>query len=357
MTHAAAAAWSRVRRAGAACLLLALTAPGGAGAFDPEAGFFSFDDAPGDFNLMQPPWFKTSLLELDEDLKEAVAKGKDGLIVYFHQPDCAYCKAMQEMNLSKPDLVHYVTTHFDVVALNIFGNEELTDPQGNTLTVKDYAIREGTHFTPSLIFYGPDGREALKLKGYHPPYKMRAALEYVADGHYREMTFREYLDRAAFLDPVAEGELTPDPLFTDPPYALDRSRFPAAEPLLVIFEQPSCHACDVLHSEPLQAPEIRERLRGFEVVQLDMWDDWTPVLTPGGERTTPFQWGRDLELFYAPTLVFFDEGGREVMRVDSVVQFNRLNGVLQYVEEKGYLEEPLYQRWRRAREIEARAGG
>lgn len=340
-------------------LLIALTLSLGTPAadFDPEAAFYSFDDAPGDFNLRSPPWFKASLLDLGEDVKEAVARGKSGLIVYFHQPGCAYCKAMMEVNLSKPDLVHYVTSHFDVVALNIFGNEELTDPQGNTLTVKDYAIREGTHFTPSLIFYGEDGSEALTLKGYHPPYKMRAALEYVADDHYRDMSFRDYLDRAAFLESSPEGELNPDPLFAAPPYALDRSRFPASQPLLVIFEQPNCHACDVLHSEPLQEPEIRDQLEGFEVVQLNMWDDWTPVLTPGGDKTTPFQWGRRLELFYAPTLVFFDEGGREVMRVDSVIQFNRLNGVLQYVLEKGYEQEPLFQRWRRLKRIEEAGEG
>ncbi len=319
----------------------------GHGAEPPHQDPLSFDDTPGDFDLQAPPWFKTSLLEFGHDLKEALDKGKSGLIIYFHQPNCAYCKTMQEVNLSKPDLVHYVTTHFDVIALNIFGSEELTDPRGNTLTVKEYAIREGTHFTPSLIFYGADGRQALKLRGYYPPYKMRAALEYVADGHYRRMSYRDYLARAEILIPVEDDELIPDPLFSGPPYALDRSRFPASEPLLVIFEQPRCHACDILHAEPLQDPGVREKLTGFDVVQLDMWDDDTPVLTPGGRRTTPFQWGRDLELFYTPTLVFFDEGGDEVMRVDSVIQFNRLNGVLEYVQEKGYLEEPLYHRWRR----------
>ncbi|MDZ7753169.1 MAG: thioredoxin fold domain-containing protein [Gammaproteobacteria bacterium] len=321
------------------------------GADDPDQGLLSFDDSPGDFNLQKPPWFKMSLLELGHDLEEALDKGKSGLIIYFHQPECAYCKTMQEVNLSKPDLVHYVTSHFDVIALNIFGDEELTDPQGNTLTVKEYAIRERTHFTPSLIFYGADGSQALKLRGYYPPYKMRAALEYVADGHYQRMSYRDYLARAEILVPIEDDELIPDPLFSDPPYALDRSRFAAPEPLLVIFEQARCHACDVLHAEPLQDARVRDKLEGFEIVQLSMWDDETPVLTPGGHRTTPFQWGRDLELFYTPTLVFFDEHGSEVIRVDSVIQFDRLNNVLDYVLKKGYLEEPLFQRWRRAQQL------
>ena len=69
-------------------------------------------------------------------------------------------------------------------------------------------------------------------------------------------------------------------------------------------------------------------------------------------RLTPREWAERLGLFYAPTLVFFDARGQEIVRIDSVVQFYRLSGVLQYVYEKGYLEEPIFQRWRRKKNLE-----
>lgn len=176
---------------------------------------------------------------------------------------------------------------------------------------------------------------------------MRAALEFVTDDHYRRESFSEYLEKA---DPPLlfdDEDLTVDALCSRPPYALDRWHYAAERPLLVIFEQPDCHACDVFHTEPLQQKVIRQRLDGYEIVQLNVWDDKTPVLTPDGRKLTPKEWAVQLGLFYTPTLVFFDEWGNEVIRIDSVLQFYRLGGVLRYVVEKGYLEEPIYHQWAR----------
>jgi thioredoxin-related protein len=126
---------------------------------------------------------------------------------------------------------------------------------------------------------------------------------------------------------------------------LDRRHFPAQKPLVVFFEHRDCHACDILHTDPLSDGAIQLLIDGFDAVQLDMWSD-TPVLTPDGERLTAIKWAKKLGLFYAPTLVFFDEKGKEIIRVDSVVRLYRLRGVLEYVLSKGYLEAPTYQRWR-----------
>ena len=103
----------------------------------------------------------------------------------------------------------------------------------------------------------------------------------------------------------------------------------------------------MLHTEQLENQLVRERLKAFEVVQLDVWDDKTPVVTPGGKRMTPRQWAHDLGLFYAPTLIMFNEHGKEVSRVDSVIQFFRLANVLRYVADKAYQKYPLFQLWNR----------
>ena len=118
--------------------------------------------------------------------------------------------------------------------------------------------------------------------------------------------------------------------FLPAPHALDRSRWPGQRPLAVFFEQGDCHACDVLHTGPLHQDDISQRFQKWRSCQLDMWSD-TPVLTPAGERTTARQWADRLGLFYTPTLIFFDERGKEILRVDSVVQFYRLRNVVDYV--------------------------
>lgn len=304
-----------------------------------------FDDAPLAEPLEHPAWFKDSFLDLPHDLEEAVAAGKSGIVVYFGQRRCPYCKMLLQNNFGLADIETYTRGHFDVVPIDIWGLREVTDLEGRVLTERDYSVREGTNFTPSLLFYDAKGRLALRLRGYYPPYTLRAALEYVADGHYEREAFNAYLARGDSTLRFEPGDLIEEPFFIPPPQDLDRSQVRGERPLLVFFERGDCHACDVLHTQLVRDRAIRDLFYRFDAVQLDMRTD-TPVITPDGRRTTARQWAQELGLFYAPSLVFFDEGGREILRVDSVVRFFRLRNVLNYVLSKGYLTEPDYQRWR-----------
>jgi len=327
------------------CLPLLFSGGRAAAAVRAADDVYGFDDFPLKEPLEHPAWFKKSLLELPDDLEEAVRAGKKGIIVYFGQKRCAYCQKLMEVNFGLSDIVTYARQHFDVIPLDIWGIQEVTDLAGETLTEREFSLREKTNFTPSLIFYDSEGQEALRLRGYYPPYQFRAALEYVADGHYLKEAFPDYLARGEGSFAFEPGELNEEEFFSAPPFNLDRSRFPSKRPLVVFFEQGDCHACDVLHTEPLREPAIRGLFERFDNVQLDLWSS-TPVVTPDGRRTTARQWARDLGLFYAPSLVFFDENGKEIIRVDSVVRFYRLRNVLNYVTSRGYLTEPNYQRWR-----------
>jgi thioredoxin-related protein len=309
---------------------------------DSEA-VYSFDDTPKEEPLEYPEWFKESFLYLEDDLDAAVEAGKEGLIVYFGQRRCAYCHKLMDVNFALEDIVEYTRRNFDVVPIDIWGVAEVNDLDGTVLTERDFSLKHQTNFTPSMVFYDKDGREALRLRGYYPPYQFRAALEYVVDGHYKRESFRDYLARGENRMVFEPEDLNEEDFFVRPPYNLDR-RFPSQRPLAVFFEQGDCHACDVLHGEALREPAIYRLFEEFDNVQLDMWSD-TPVVTPSGERTTARQWAENLGLFYAPSILFFDEQGREILRVDSVVRFYRLRNVLNYVSTKAYLTES-YQSWR-----------
>ena len=319
-----------------------------AAAIDDAGEFAGFDDQPLAEPLEFPDWFKLSFLDLREDIREAGEAGKAGIIVYFGQKYCAYCKQFLEVDLAREDIRTYTQEHFDVIGIDIHGDREVIDPAGNVTDEARYAVRQQTNFTPSLIFYDTSGTEALRLRGYYPPYRFLAALEYVADRHYRNERYRDFLARAGVPLVFEPGDLSDEPFFMPGPYMLDRSRIPGERPLAVFFEQGNCHACDVLHTGPLSDPEIRELMGRLESVQLSFWAD-TPVVTPAGERTTARRWADKLGLFYTPTLIIFDRDGNEIIRVDSVVQFYRLRNVLKYVLEGGYREYPTFQRWRESR--------
>lgn len=305
----------------------------------------AFDDEPLGDALEMPDWFKVSFLDLPEDLDEAVKNYKHGLILYFGQTHCAYCKAHLENNWGQTDIRNYTQQNFDVIHINVRGQQKVIDLDGNEYSEKELAIKYDTNFTPSLVFIDKEGEIALRLRGYRPPYQFRAALEYVSDSHYQTEPFSEYLARAEPAFSYGKDTLNDNDAFMPPPYALDRTRFPAQRPLLVVFERRNCHACDVLHAGPLSDPRINSLLNQLDVVQLDIQAD-TPVLTPSGEKTTAQKWVKDLQLSYAPTLMFFDARGREIIRIESVVWFYRLRNVLNYVTAGGYRQFPTFQAWR-----------
>jgi thioredoxin-related protein len=304
-----------------------------------------FDDTQLEQELEYPDWFKLSLGDLNDDIAEARASGKFGIMVYYGQDRCAYCEQFFEINLTDDSISHYLQQNFDIIPVDIWGIEEFVDTDGNSYTERELSLRYKTNFTPSLVFYDRQGKPVYRLRGYYPPYQFRAVLNYVVEGFYRVEKLRDYLARAEPELFFTSGELIDRDFYQPPPYNLDRSKNESGKPLAVIFEQGSCHACELLHTGPLSQDEILAEIEQMDVVQLGLFAD-TEVITPSGKNTTAKKWGQELGLFYTPTIIFFSPEGEEIMRVDSVVQFYRLWGVLNYVNRLGYASGLDYQGWR-----------
>lgn len=199
----------------------------------------------GDFPL--PEWFIAS----DGDLQQDLAKSQDkkGLIVYLGQQGCPFCQALMEKNWSaESPLTAYTRQHFNAVGFDIFARKNLVLPDGKTTSVYAYAKANNATYSPSLLFYQADGEKVFFLRGYYPPYRMGAALRYVVEGFYRQETFADYEARAEPLPTFDPNDLNVLDIAAAPPWFLDRSRFQASRPLLVLFEEPRCHACDILHT-------------------------------------------------------------------------------------------------------------
>lgn len=308
----------------------------------------TFDDAPLREALELPDWFKLSFLDLNDSLNEAIDEDKAGLIIYFGRKDCPYCKYLLEGNWGDPAIVKYTQQHFNVIAIDVRGDRTVTDFNGQQWTEKTYSAHRKTNFTPSLLFYNAKGQLALKLPGYRPKYQFRASLEYVADAHYKRESFRSYLSRAESALNFGSEELNEIDLVLTAPDKLNRSTKTLSrqgrKPLLVFFEHPRCHACDVLHGDTLNQQAVLEQLKNLDVVQLNTENE-TPLINPAGQRTSPRQWAEDLGLTFAPALLFFDEQGNEILRVESVVKLNRLNKVLGYITTEAYKDYPTLQSW------------
>ncbi len=304
----------------------------------------SFDDSQLADELVYPDWFKLSDGNLNDELSTAKKAGKKGIITYFGQKRCAYCEQFIKTSLSDADIKNYLQKNYDLIAFDIWGIDDVIDTDGKAYTERELSIHYKANFTPSLVFYDVDGKPVFRLRGYYPPYKFRAALQYVTEEFYKKETFSDYFARANQGEYFLLGGLNERDFFLEEPYDL-AALLKNKKATAVFFEQGNCHTCDLLHSAPLAKELSIQEIRKMNAIQLNMWTD-TPVITPKGKTTTAKEWARSLDLFYAPSIVFFDPDGNEIIRVDSVAHFYRLWGVLEYVNKQGYKQPGDYQDWR-----------
>lgn len=112
----------------------------------------------GEDGLHKESWFALTFKDVREDIATAKEQGKR-LVYIFEQRGCIYCAKMHEEILSKPEIRDYVRDNFMVVQVNLFGDEEVTDLDGETLTEKKAARRWSVVFTPTMLFMPEEAPE------------------------------------------------------------------------------------------------------------------------------------------------------------------------------------------------------
>lgn len=105
----------------------------------------------GEDGLHKQDWFALTFRDVAEDIEAAREEGKR-LVMIFEQRGCIYCAQMHEKLLSDPEVSDFIKDRFKVVQYNMFGDEEVTDLDGEVLTEKTAARKWGYVFTPTLMF-------------------------------------------------------------------------------------------------------------------------------------------------------------------------------------------------------------
>jgi thioredoxin-related protein len=112
----------------------------------------------GDDGLHKEDWFATTFRDIGEDIEAARAEGKR-LAIIFEQRGCIYCKRLHEEVLSDEKVKSYIAENFMVVQYNLFGDEEVTDLDGETLSEKTAARKWRVVYTPTVIFLPEEAPE------------------------------------------------------------------------------------------------------------------------------------------------------------------------------------------------------
>ncbi|MCU7904283.1 MAG: thioredoxin fold domain-containing protein [Candidatus Thiodiazotropha sp. (ex Epidulcina cf. delphinae)] len=101
--------------------------------------------------------------------------------------------------------------------------------------------------------------------------------------------------------------------------------------LLLFFHQDGCPYCAKLLNENFAVREIVDKVRrDFQVVAINIWGD-REVNGLSGEVITEKEFAAATKVMYTPTLLFLDEQGRTVLRVNGYYAPHRFTAALDYV--------------------------
>jgi len=168
----------------------------------------------GDDGLHKQDWFLDSFLDLGDDHAEAADEGKH-FVVLFEQRSCPYCRELHEVNLKQETIRNFLTMHFNVLQLDLWGSRGVTDFDGSELEERALARAWQVNFTPTIVFFprdtaavaGKTGRaaEIARMPGYFRPFHFLSMFEFIHEEAYVDQSFQRYLqDKFAKLE--AEGK-------------------------------------------------------------------------------------------------------------------------------------------------------
>ena len=297
----------------------------------------------------KPSWFKDSFLDLREDVQEASDR-KKRVLLYFYQDGCPYCAKLLQDNLGQKRIARKTQKNFDVIAINMWGDKEVTDLSGRVTTEKKFSQQMKVMYTPTLVFLTEKEKVALRVNGYYAPNKFETALDYVRLRQEHTISFREYTK--TFIKQKSSGQLHKNALILKPPYHL-KKLLTSNKPLLLLFEQKKCRDCDELHTDIFKRKETIEQMKRFNIVRLNMWSK-EKIIDFSGKTVSVKKLAKNLNIAHAPSFIFFDEKGVDVFRIDAYLKSFHIQSVMDYIASKAYITQSNFQRFisQRADELE-----
>jgi len=141
-------------------------------------------------------FFDQSLGDFSEELEVARESGKDAILIMFELQDCPFCHRMKQTVLNQVAVQDYFKQHFLILTVDIEGDMEMIDFQGNPTSQKDFAFKQNrVRATPVFAFYDLTGKPIRRARftgATNGPEEFMWLGRYVAEGIYKEMSFTRY---------------------------------------------------------------------------------------------------------------------------------------------------------------------
>ena len=289
-----------------------------------------------------PAWFTDSFLEISDDVEDASDENKS-VLLYFHLDGCPYCDAMLVQNFKSGDNLAFIQKHFSAIAVNLKGDREITMTEDETLLEKELSQKLKVQYTPTIIFFGEDGKQVFRTNGYRTPKAFRHVLEYVVSQSYKNSTLSDYVE--------SSEKSTKGYTFIDYP-SLEKVSYlqDYKQPVAILFEDKDCIDCKNFHEKLINRDDVKAELSKYLFVRFDAYSD-QKIIDFDGKATSPRQLVKDFDLNYRPGILLFNEG-KNITKIDGQLYSFHFNTVLRYVSGKHYDAYPQFGDYLKVRQLE-----
>jgi len=110
-------------------------------------------------------FFEQNLGDLTEELETAKDEGKKGVFVFFEMDECPFCHRMKKTILNQVEVQDLFKKNFHSISIDIEGDLEIVDFEGNETTQKKFSSKNRVRATPVLIFYDLEGKQVVRYTG------------------------------------------------------------------------------------------------------------------------------------------------------------------------------------------------
>ena len=141
-------------------------------------------------------FFDEGFGDFQEELETANDEGKKAVLLMFEMDECPFCHRMKRTVLNQPEVQEFFHEHFKIFTVDVEGDVEVVDFQGNTTAEKDMALKQfRVRATPVFQFVDLEGKP-IKRGRYtgatSGPEEFMLFGQYMIEEKYTEMPFGRY---------------------------------------------------------------------------------------------------------------------------------------------------------------------
>jgi len=251
-------------------------------------------------------FFSQTFGDLPEELDQARRDGKVGMILFFEQDGCPYCRRMMQTVFNQRVVQDWFMERFVSFEIDIRGDVEIRDFDNVTLPSKVFAAQRRVDSTPVISFIDLQGTEVFRWsRAVSSPDAMLLMGRYVAEGRYTDMNWDDYA-RGRQVSPVEAPQIPHvGNLKNEGEIAARQHKI-----MLVAVTREGCVYCARLRREVLRPMIVSGEYSDRVLIREMVMEPPVEMVDFSGESTTSSGIANRYGVSIAPTVLFLDGSGR-----------------------------------------------